>query len=304
MSDLTATQLQATFQRALCIGSGLKRYAFFHSYFGNTGSSNNFHKRLKLDSIQIKSGSNRKSSYQFEYFSPSSVPPLSSSSVDYIGLYNGKNNGMYLYPEVSIDGYDFDGADRSSSFNHAVIGTLSKMVYPTGGYSIFEFEPNKTTYTVNDINSSTEDIAYGYLSLTGGTVSSSSCGACCIDQYGNAPKMSSVLFTIEEAGLYKVDFSEDFGSNGEAYIFKRSDQLRPQASHLSYDQVIDQLTCNELVDMFGKDYPREYIDKRPGEMRSTLCDLGLAYSAVGYQPKRNIENYIQDFVETERFLNE
>ena len=63
-------------------------------------------------------------------------------------------------------------------------------------------------------------------------------------------------------------------------------------------------SINELVDMFGEDYPREYIDKRPGEMRSTLCDLGLAYSAVGYQPKRNIENYIQDFVETERFLNE
>jgi hypothetical protein len=39
-------------------------------------------------------------------------------------------------------------------------------------------------------------------------------------------------------------------------------------------------------------------------MRSTLCDLGLAYSAVGYQPTRDIEDYIQGFVETERFLNE
>lgn len=270
-------------------GSLLKRYAFFHSYFGNTGSSNNFHKRLKLDSIQIKSGSNRKSSYQFEYFSPSSVPPLSSSSVDYIGLYNGKNNGMYLYPEVSIDGYDFDGADRSSSFNHAVIGTLSKMVYPTGGYSIFEFEPNKTTYTVNDINSSTEDIAYGYLSLTGGTVSSSSCGACCIDQYGNAPKMSSVLFTIEEAGLYKVDFSEDFGSNGEAYIFKRSDQLRPQASHLSYDQVIDQLTCNELVDMFwSSNYS---IGEEETYFEVGTYQITLA-KGVNYQTPNNISLYI------------
>ena len=63
-------------------------------------------------------------------------------------------------------------------------------------------------------------------------------------------------------------------------------------------------SINQLVDLFGEKYPREYIDKREGEMRSTLCDTGLAYSAVGYQPKRNIENYIQDFVETERFLNE
>ena len=63
-------------------------------------------------------------------------------------------------------------------------------------------------------------------------------------------------------------------------------------------------SINDVVDMFGEDYPREYIDKRSGEMRSTLCDLGLAYSAVGYQPKRNIEDYIQGFVETERFFNE
>jgi len=32
MSDLTATQLQAMFQRALCIGSGLKRYAFLKAF--------------------------------------------------------------------------------------------------------------------------------------------------------------------------------------------------------------------------------------------------------------------------------
>jgi len=58
-------------------------------------------------------------------------------------------------------------------------------------------------------------------------------------------------------------------------------------------------SINELADMFdipGPDghlyYDRKYIDKRDGEMRSTLCDLGLAYSAVGYQPKRNLEDYI------------
>jgi hypothetical protein len=46
--------------------------------------------------------------------------------------------------------------------------------------------------------------------------------------------------------------------------------------------------------MFGEDYPREYIDKRPGEMRSTLCDLGFAYSAVGYKPTRELKDYIDE----------
>ena len=53
-------------------------------------------------------------------------------------------------------------------------------------------------------------------------------------------------------------------------------------------------SINDLVDMFGVDYPREYIEKREGEMRSTLCDLGLAYSAVGYQPTRELKDYIEE----------
>ena len=48
--------------------------------------------------------------------------------------------------------------------------------------------------------------------------------------------------------------------------------------------------------MFGKDYPREYIDRRPGEMRSTLCDIGLAFSAVGYQPTRELKDYIDGII--------
>jgi hypothetical protein len=36
MSDLTATQLQATFHKALCIGSGLKRYALLKAFFIKT----------------------------------------------------------------------------------------------------------------------------------------------------------------------------------------------------------------------------------------------------------------------------
>ena len=55
-------------------------------------------------------------------------------------------------------------------------------------------------------------------------------------------------------------------------------------------------SINDLVDMFGEDYPREYIDKRPGEMRSTLCDLGLAYSVVGYQPTRELKDYINGLI--------
>ena len=63
-------------------------------------------------------------------------------------------------------------------------------------------------------------------------------------------------------------------------------------------------SVNEVVDMFGKDYPREYIPKREGEYDVTLADYSHAQDLLNWKPTRDIKDYIRDFVDTERFLNE
>ena len=63
-------------------------------------------------------------------------------------------------------------------------------------------------------------------------------------------------------------------------------------------------SVNEVVDMFGKDYPREYIPKREGEYDVTLADYSHAQDLLNWKPTRDIKDYIRDFVETERFFNE
>jgi UDP-glucose 4-epimerase len=63
-------------------------------------------------------------------------------------------------------------------------------------------------------------------------------------------------------------------------------------------------SINEIADMFGKDYPKEYIEQRPGEYDVTLCDYTIANKVLRWKPTRNVEVYIKDFVETERFFNE
>jgi len=60
---------------------------------------------------------------------------------------------------------------------------------------------------------------------------------------------------------------------------------------------------NEVVDMFG-DYPRKYIPAREGEYPVTLCEDTKAKEMLGWEAKINMEDYIKDFLETERFLNE
>jgi UDP-glucose 4-epimerase len=51
-------------------------------------------------------------------------------------------------------------------------------------------------------------------------------------------------------------------------------------------------SINELADAFG-DYPREYIPKRPGEVRESLNTDTKAYTMLGWKPKGDIVEYIK-----------
>jgi UDP-glucose 4-epimerase len=63
-------------------------------------------------------------------------------------------------------------------------------------------------------------------------------------------------------------------------------------------------SINEVADMFGEDYPREYLPLRKGEYDKTLCTDTKAKELLGWNPTRNLNDYMKEFVETERFLNE
>jgi UDP-glucose 4-epimerase len=62
-------------------------------------------------------------------------------------------------------------------------------------------------------------------------------------------------------------------------------------------------SINEIADMFGKDYPREYISARKGEYDRTLCEDKNTQELLDWNPTINLEDYIKVFVETRRFLN-
>ena len=62
-------------------------------------------------------------------------------------------------------------------------------------------------------------------------------------------------------------------------------------------------SINELAGFFG-DYPVKHIPARKGEYDETLCTDKLAHELLDWNPTRDLEDYIKDFVETQRFLNE
>jgi len=57
-------------------------------------------------------------------------------------------------------------------------------------------------------------------------------------------------------------------------------------------------SINEIADMFGKNYPKQYIPSRRGEYNTTLADLTNAKTLLNYNPVKNIEDYVQDILKS------
>lgn len=122
----------------------VKRWNFTYGYFG-TGTGNT--SRLKL----LTAKEDSKPTYVFTYDETNPLPERLSFSQDEWGYYNGKSNGSLIPPAIS-QGKPY-GADRSADFQYMKSGTLTKLQYPTGGYTMFTYEPHidNVTYTVTEL---------------------------------------------------------------------------------------------------------------------------------------------------------
>ncbi len=164
MNDSALTSIQ------IVNGSNSKQYNLSYSYFLADQSqsstcafvqpdiTNDLFKRLRLDSVVLKDVSNKSGGkYWFEYNSVA-LPPRHSMNVDYWGFYRrGAVDNGTLIPQVKLPSSLYGvlndtyllGADRNSTDGHAMASVMTKIYYPTGGYTSFEFESNKA-YNDND----------------------------------------------------------------------------------------------------------------------------------------------------------
>ncbi len=97
--------------------------------------------RVFLDKIQYNDpGKN----YQFEYLDKNNFPQRLSFSQDHWGYYNGKSNSNIVPNKTGLefDNIEYGGANKSPDPTFAKIGMLSKIIYPTKGSTVFEYEPN------------------------------------------------------------------------------------------------------------------------------------------------------------------
>ena len=128
--------------------TSFKKIIFNHSYFGQADSPNYRLKRLKLDSLTFyKTNISKGKTYSFEYDRAALIPSINSFGQDYLGLNNGSNLNTTLVPKFLyhfLSGIEewTPGGDRNFDFSYMTIGTLNRIIYPTKGYTTFEYEQN------------------------------------------------------------------------------------------------------------------------------------------------------------------
>ena len=146
-------------------GNCYKKFNFAYDYFNDNSQLSTYfatynivsdQKRLRLLSVQEQNcdGSSTIPPYRFEYFAEQ-VPRKFSFARDHWGYINGATSNNQLYPNLynnsgSINTYyGLDIANRESAWPAMRGGTLNKITYPTGGNTVFDFEPNK--FTINKV---------------------------------------------------------------------------------------------------------------------------------------------------------
>lgn len=118
-----------------------KLYQFFYTNSSTT--------RLRLDSLigQLDpiSGSTRhkKEKYSFIYNpDPWSTNTSFLYAQDWWGYYNGINQATLVPSMLLGTGQQLPGANRSPNASSMTIGALTQITYPTGGSTVFTYEPN------------------------------------------------------------------------------------------------------------------------------------------------------------------
>lgn len=156
----------------------LRKFIPEYSYFrsdeddSSCNAKNSVNLRLRLDSImETTPDCNIRAPYKFVYEKdinkpfPDLLKPFMpnrfSKAQDHWGFYNGKDENMELVPATKtvIDGQliDVPGGNRNPEAYAMAIGSLQKIIYPSGASTSFEFEPheyysdyNETSYTITD----------------------------------------------------------------------------------------------------------------------------------------------------------
>jgi hypothetical protein len=112
----------------------VKSFRLTYDYFGDGAAAR---RSLKLNSIDEQASNAALQRHSFVYESAGTWP-VQTDDVDHWGYANGKSGDPVIIPNTV---YPY-GKDREPNMAYNSLGMLKQVIYPTGGSSVFKFEPN------------------------------------------------------------------------------------------------------------------------------------------------------------------
>lgn len=128
-----------------------KTFVLGEGYFGSGVSS-----RLKLTHLEERNRvGTTVAKHSFYYNESTSLPARTSNAQDWWGFYNGKdgNTSLIASQVITFSGatYMIGAADREPNSAAMQAGILKKIVYPTAGYTEFDYEPHYYVGTSDEL---------------------------------------------------------------------------------------------------------------------------------------------------------
>lgn len=188
-------------------------------------------KLLAVHNIDIKTGEREET--KFEYYEDANfpLPEIGSRSKDMFDYFNGKTNQFLICTDEPE--YTYTDADRTINPNTIKLGSLQKVIYPTGGFTELIYEPNKDTGNIygpgmrvkeiieyNAINNKLKRTAYEFYRLKGVKL----------------PVPFNMLPQEQTAGTHRKIFSSDLNYGPYNNFVKSFSSLIAQG--YAYDSVV------------------------------------------------------------------
>jgi hypothetical protein len=190
-------------------------------------------KSLKLNAVKFLDNTGAfVNDYQIEYDTVP-LPPRNTASQDFWGYFNGSGSQTIIpktfYQNSATGKPEYYGEDRNTDFNYMKAASLRKVKFPTGGYNIYDYEPNYYLLPQQAQNQLEQDVHVSVLAADRLTT-------CDPSYMAGASSIGSVDFTVDRplgnngtANLY-VMFSDFLVPNGQKMTFKLID-LTSSISH-------------------------------------------------------------------------
>ena len=192
----------------------IKEFELVHGYFYSSHTvfspqlniSSARRNRLKLTKLIESDLLNVESKEYIFNYDNTMLPPIETNAKDYWGYYNGKINNSTLIPlqKFQYFGNDVGTADRNADSLYMKAGVLTKIIYPTKGYTEFSYEPHQYISNQNTlINKSKNIFAIGQTGAIGGGI----------------PYEDSVIITPNISGyvIVSIEGSDMISTNGGTF---------------------------------------------------------------------------------------